>query len=271
MKQLMLGTVFGRIALNIRNGLDILKFAYTKPESVGMLINDQLASNLVVKLCNPNKVFIDIGAHIGSITSAVIDHSTSIKVIAIEAIPEKAKNLRQKFPSVEVHECALGNSEGEVSFYINTKQSGYSSLARPSPNKKENIIEIKVPIKKLDNVISIDNIDVIKIDVEGAELGVLIGSENIITTNRPTIMFESGPPKEDGLGHSKEDIWQWLDEHRYEILIPNRIAHNGPKLSKEGFIECHYYPRRTTNFFAIPIERRVAIRDLAREVLNIHP
>jgi hypothetical protein len=58
-------------------------------------------------------------------------------------------------------------------------------------------------------IISSDRIDVIKIDVEGAELGVLRGSEKLVTKNRPSIMFEGAPPRDDGLGYTKEALWRW--------------------------------------------------------------
>lgn len=269
MKQKILGTPFSKIAIVIRNIVDFSHTALRNRESLGTIVNDQIAAFLLTKLCYPHKVFIDIGAHIGSVMSAVVDHDTTIKIIAVEAMPDKAMKLRQKFSFVELHECAVGDSEGEVTFYINTKQSGYSSLGRPADQQESNFKKIKVPIRKLDNLVSSDCVDVIKIDVEGAELGVLRGSENLISKNRPVIMFESGPAQYDGLGFTKEDLWQWFADHDYVIIVPNRVAHNGPGLCQEGFIESHYYPRRTTNYFAVPIERRVEIRDRARKILKI--
>ena len=82
-------------------------------------------------------------------------------------------------------------------------------------------------------------------------------------------MFESGAPQNDGLGYTKNDMWKFFTNNKYEIFVPNRVAHNGPWLTMEGFSESHIYPRRTTNYFAVPIERRVEIRDLARKILNI--
>lgn len=270
MKQIILGTAIGRIAISARDAFDILRAAFFHPESIGTLANDQMATALVTKICRPNKTFIDVGAHIGSIISSVMWNDRSIKIIAIEAIPEKIINLRRKFPAVEFHECAVGDSEGDISFFINTRQSGYSSLGRsPANASDQSITEIRVQIKKLDSLISSNDIDVVKIDVEGAELGVLRGSTNLLARCRPTIMFESAPPGDDGLGYTKEALWEIFSEQDYAVLVPNRVAHDDLGLTKEGFIESHLYPRRTTNYFAIAKELRVEIRDRARDVLKI--
>ena len=269
MKQKILGSYLGEAALSLRDKIEIVHTAYCSPENVGTLANDHLATQLVTTLCQPNKTFIDVGAHIGSIIAAVSRRDASIKIVAIEAIPEKIVNLRKKFPLVELHDCAVGESTGQVSFFINTEQSGYSSLGRPGSASKDTIAEITVPIKRLDDLVSSDNVDVIKIDVEGAELGVLRGSPNLLDSSRPIIMFESGPEMDDGLRYTKRELHEFLVAHRYALLIPNRVAHNDPGLTQEGFIESHLYPRRTTNYFAVPNERRAEIRDRARDVLKI--
>ena len=274
-KQWVLGSAIGRLLMSGRDALDLVRAALRTPESVGTIANDQLATLLVTRLPLSGKVFIDVGAHIGSIITAVTQRDASIRVIAVEAIPDKAERLRRKFPQVPVHACAVGDEEGEVSFFIHTRQSGYSSLGRPTPGdgsgdgRDEGIQEIRVPIRRLDDLVAPEGIDVIKIDVEGAELGVLRGSRRLIAASRPVIMFESGPGDADGLGFSKSGMWQFFADEGYTLHVPNRVPHNDEGLSLEGFIESHTYPRRTTNYFAIPAERRVEIRDRARALLGI--
>jgi FkbM family methyltransferase len=267
MKMRFVGTNFGRLALIVRNTVELLRATYLCPESIGTLANDQLATHLVTRLCLPKKGFIDVGAHIGSIIDAVLHYDSSIGVYAVEPITTKIENLRLKFPTIELYQCVLGESDGDVPFFVNAKQSGYSSLERPRNIEETDVIT--VPMKRLDSLILSGEIDVIKIDVEGAELGVLRGGEVLIERNRPLVMFESGPYADDSLGYSKELMWRWLEERNFEIVVPNRVAHNGPGLSLDGFLESHFYPRRTTNYFAIPGERRIEIRDRARIVLQI--
>jgi FkbM family methyltransferase len=268
-KRLILGTPLGRIAHSMRDRLGVVRAVHEHPELAGAIANDYIAGVLVTRICQDNKTFIDIGAHIGSIIDGVIHHCPLVGVIAVEPMPDKVAHLRQKFPAVELHECALSDSEGEAVFYVNTKRSGYSSLGRGVDPHKAKLIEIKVQVKILDNLISVENLDVMKIDVVGAELGVLRGSERLVATNRPTIVFESGLRRDDGLGYTKEAIWQWFAERDYTMLVPNRVAHNDPGLSLDGFVESHLYPRRTTNYFAVPKERRVEIRDRSRAVLKL--
>ena len=267
MKEMIVGTSVGSLAQTARNVVQLLRAAYRSPESIGTLANDQLATSLITGLCLPSKGFIDVGAHIGSVMSAVIRRDPSIKVYAFEPIKEKADSLRRRFPTVELHQCALGETDGEATFFVNMERSGYSSLGRPTISK--GVTEIKVPLRKLDTLISSRDVDALKIDVEGAELGVLRGGGDLIARNRPLIMFESGPTSDDGLGYSKESMWQWLAERNFEIVLPNRVAHNGPGLTLDGFIEAHFYPFRTLNYFAIPNERRIEIRDRARCLLKI--
>ncbi len=267
LKQRFLGTAIGRLAICGRDTFELANTILSRRENVGGVANDQLASQLITRLCHPDKTFIDVGAHIGSVIAAVLHHAPSIGVIAFEAIPEKADNLKRRFPKAKIYTCALSESEGKASFFIDTQRSGYSSLGKIE--NKKSTVEITVPLKKLDSIVSSNQVDAVKIDVEGAELGVLRGSENLITANHPVIMFESAPTADNGLGYTKEALWQWFAGRGYEVLVPNRLAHDGPALSLDGFIESHYYPRRTTNYFAIPAERRIEIRDRARKILKL--
>lgn len=266
-KQLILGQPLGSIAMTTRSIMERVNVVLFKPESAGMVSNDHLAEVLVVQLSKPNTVFIDVGAHIGSVMAAVQSHDSSVDIVAVEAIPKKVKALRHKFPHCEIYCCAAGASEGNVSFFVLHQETGYSSLTKPS-QAPQNFTEITVPMRTIDSLIPLDrSVDVVKIDVEGAELGVLKGASTIIEHSRPTILFESGPDSS-SLEEAKAAIWNYLKQLDYGIYLPNRVAHNGPGLEQQGFIESHWYPRRTTNYFAIANERRDEIRTRAREILN---
>ena len=83
------------------------------------------------------------------------------------------------------------------------------------------------------------------------------------------VLFESGHQGPGLLADRVSELFTWLTTRDYEILVPNRVPHDGPGLSREGFLDSHFYPFRTLNYFAIPTERRVEIRDRARSTLGI--
>ena len=264
-KARLLGNSFGWWLLGIRDKLTIVRTAWRSPESVGTVANDQLAALLVVSLCRSGHVFVDVGAHIGSITAGARRNSRPSKIVAVEAIPERAASLRRRFPDVEVAQCAVGESDGsEVAFFVNAAQSGYSTLAR-----EEGLREIKVALRTLDSVLGGHAVDVIKIDIEGGELGALRGAVNVLSTHRPTVMFESAPGCGSRLGYSTTDLWRFFEGLGYVVAAPNRLAHDGDDMSLEAFNDSHLYPRRTTNYFAVPRERRDEMRERARLVLGI--
>lgn len=264
-RSILVGTHIGVIAQRIREWLDLCKVGFFNTENLGNYGNDLIGRQILEALCLPGKAFVDVGAHIGSVIDGVSRHSKPSFIIAVEAIPAKADALRQRFPQAIIHGCAVGEEDGELPFFIDTEQSGFSSLYPSKENSQ--LKEIRVPIRKLDDLIGPHAVDVMKIDVEGAELGVLRGARELIARDRPTILFESGP--EEVGGYSKVALWEWFDQAGYAVLLPNRVAHVDPGLSRDGFLEAHLYPRRTTNYIAIARDRREEIRARARMIQKL--
>lgn len=256
LKRLLVGTAVGRVAVSVRDAIGVWRAPRVE---VGSVVNDQIATRLAVAFCPAQGIFVDVGAHIGSVIADVQFRRPEARIVAFEAIPEKAAALRRKFPTIAVHEVALWDSEGEASFFVDDARSGYSSLHRQDATR-----EIKVPTRRLDAILTDVAVDVIKIDVEGAELGVLRGAQGLLHAARPIVMFESGP--EVRFGFAKEHMFELLAGHDYAMFAPNRLAHTGDAMSLDAFLDSHEYPRRTTNYFALPKERVDAIRAQARTV-----
>lgn len=118
--------------------------------------------------------------------------------------------------------------------------------------------------RRLDSVLADRRVDVLKIDVEGAELGVLRGAAGLLAKERPIVMFESGP--EDRLGFTKQAMFEFFDEQGYHLFAPNRLAHTGGAMTLDAFLDSHEHPGRTTNYFALPRERAEEIRQVARTI-----
>jgi FkbM family methyltransferase len=269
LKRNLVGTALGRSAMRARQFWTLLGMIRANPEDGGRACQEACASRLLPGLCGGASAFVDVGAHIGSVIAEVRRCYPTIQVIGVEAVLEKAASLRRKFPDVEVHGCAVGDTEGEATFFVDLVRPGYSSLAC-GDHTRDQIREITVPIRRLDCLVPASaDVGVIKLDVEGAELAVLRGATELIARCRPVIFFESGRLAAKAMGFTTDELFDWFVAQNYEIFVPNRVAHNGPPLSREGFHESQYYPVRTGNYFGIPAERRVEVRDRARRVLGI--
>ena len=257
LKRMLVGTSAGRAAIALR---DLYRFWKIPRIEYGGEVNDQIAVPMAVELCPPTGTFIDIGAHIGSVVSAVQFRHRRARIVAVEPIPEKAVALERKFPSVEVHNLALSDRNGEAAFFVDVQHSATSSLARLNGDARE----IRVQMRKLDSLFADRHADVLKIDVEGAELGVLRGAVGLLSRSRPILMFESGP----GVifDFTKEAMFSFLTDQGYVIFAPNRLAHTGNCMTLDVFLDSHEYPRRTLNYFALPAERENQIREATRSI-----
>jgi FkbM family methyltransferase len=149
------------------------------------------------RLVRPGMVVADVGANIGLLT-LVMAWATgpSGQVIAFEpeAVPranlEKMRHLNG-LSWVEVRDQAVGARAGQLTFHV-SDIIGHSSLYALPEN--EGSREIQVEVVRLDAVAPQGRMDVVKIDVEGAELDVLAGMSGLIAKNSDlAIVAEFGP------------------------------------------------------------------------------
>jgi len=136
---------------------------------------------------------IDVGAHSGFFLRQFLEFAPSGSHYAFEPIPSLATKLRQEFPTVVIHDCALSDQDGRATFQYVPELPGWSGL-RPQPYPvKVNPQSIEVTLRRLDDVVPADkSIAFIKIDVEGAELEVLRGAQGLLRRCQPVVYFECG-------------------------------------------------------------------------------
>jgi FkbM family methyltransferase len=268
LKRLLLRSRVGIKLKNFRDTLDLIKTSKRHFEEVGSIANDNLCRKLMTELVLPGKTFLDVGSHIGSVIADLGFKCPDSKIIAFEAMPDKAAHLRKAFPKARVEQCAVGNHTGEISFHVNVSEPGYSSLSTAGMPDGDQIKTITVPIKTLDSFDMPATIDAMKIDVEGAEQGVIMGAQALISRQKPIIYFESGPGDIPELGFTKTGLWNSLNDLSYTVHVPHRVAHADKGLSLEMFLDSHEYPRRTTNYIAIHKDRRDEYRMRVRNHLK---
>jgi FkbM family methyltransferase len=166
---------------------------------------------LLSVLLEPDSSLLDVGANEGVFLSAALRFAPSGRHWAWEPLPVMAQSLRERFPSVEVRGAALGDEPGEADFIhlIDSHgQSGFHERNLGSDTARETI---RVKVERLDDVLD-PNLTpaVIKVDVEGAELGVFRGARETIARHRPVIMFEHMVDAAEYFGARSEDLWDLL-------------------------------------------------------------
>lgn len=150
---------------------------------------------LLAELLRPDSCVVDVGAHRGGFVRAALELAPRGRHRAFEPIPELAARLRARFPGVEVHELALSDRAGEVPFHCVVPVLGLSGLRRTAlvPAGAE-VRLLTVRTARLDDVLPPGaRVDILKVDVEGAELEVLRGARGLLRRCRPHVIFEYEP------------------------------------------------------------------------------
>ena len=173
---------------------------------------DRETRKVMSRVLNKDSNCIDVGAYRGEIVRDMLKLAPFGKVIAFEPIAENCRYISKKNKNAIIHNIALSDKAGESTFYHvigRPARSGLRKQAYPDPNEQVKVI--KVPVRRLDDIIPKHiKIDFIKIDVEGAELLVLCGAENVIRASKPIIVFEHGAESAKQFESSTEQIFDFM-------------------------------------------------------------
>jgi FkbM family methyltransferase len=126
-------------------------------------------------------VFIDIGANVGYFSALVADAFPSASIHAFEPHPIAAKILRLNMwkhnERVRVWPCALGDHRGTVALSTAKNNLGDTRITDPSDRLVASLV---APVATLDEILCSTRADLIKIDVQGAELLVMAGMRLLV-------------------------------------------------------------------------------------------
>ena len=160
------------------------RFLYRKAEVYDL---DFLVNRLNINA----EIILDVGANIGYWSSYLAMYKKNI--ISFEPDPTTYKILEKNLLPFQTYSklenLAVGNLKGNVDFYLNPIHSGDNSPIKGS----ENWDKISVPSCDLDSYLvsqKINDVGLIKIDVQGGELNCLKGANRSITTMLPIIVCE---------------------------------------------------------------------------------
>lgn len=172
---------------------------------------DKQTFQVMKRILRFDSSFVDVGCHKGSILREAIRYAPVGQHWAFEPLPHLFASLKADFPGVHLFNVALSDSCGQTSFaYVPSKPAMSGLKLRRDlrcPTKS-----LTVRTATLDGIIQNGRVDMIKIDVEGAELLVLRGAQDVISRNKPTIVFEHGLNGADAYGHTPEQVFDILSD-----------------------------------------------------------
>lgn len=193
-----------------------------------LLKRGSIEKKVFLALIRPGDVVFDVGANEGYFTLLASDLVGSAgEVHAFEPVPPTFKkaeeNLRQmqRSNNHRLNLFACSDEAGDVILHVPGEDFGQASLRvqdAGSWRKVQNIETYSSRAIRLDDYINehqISRMDFMKVDVEGAELHVLRGSQNLINRFHPLLFLEVCESWMRNFQHTPLDLAAFLLEHGY--------------------------------------------------------
>jgi FkbM family methyltransferase len=211
---------------------------------------DFQAITIFRRCLEPTSNCVDIGANVGHILREIIKAAPDGRHLAFEPIPDLCLHLRRKYgDKATVFDCALSDREGEAEFVYYKDSPALSGFnERPSLGPHERV-KLRVRTRRLDDVVAAATpIDLIKIDVEGAELVVLQGAVATLKRHKPIVLFEAGLGRADEAEATPEQIFDLLSGCGLSIALMEYFLKGADAFSRDEFCGQFY---KGYNYFYI--------------------
>ncbi len=179
----------------------------------------------------PGSTCLDVGANIGLHTIAMRIVESTATVISFEPNPYIFPVLHENLildSMVTLKQIGLGKRKADL-FARSIKGSnnpGGASLFDYQMDSSSSEPDLKVDVLPLDSL-NIDDISVIKVDVEGMEMEVLLGGKKTIKRQRPALIIE---------------IWD-LDNPKLRLKKIRRIERFGYKFKMLSPVDFLFTPK----------------------------
>jgi FkbM family methyltransferase len=200
---------WGRMAVDTRDNLGYAVWLHGVYE---MAVSEALA-----RLVEPGDTCVDTGANVGAMTMLMAARAgRSGRVFAFEPHPVTFGKLLANLELIAVGSAPVNASQSAL-----LAASGTCRLVEPDGFEEESGLarvgtgpqSFDVPCTTLDLLFPFDSISVLKVDVEGAELEVILGADGLLSSKKVRdIVFEDhnggGSPTQERLKIHGYTIWR---------------------------------------------------------------
>ena len=206
----------------------------------------------------PGMTFVDVGANVGYhalLASRLV--GANGRVIAVEPLSENCRSLLMSMSENCVNNLtllpvALDDHQGWAHF--STHIGSNASLVSDSVEEIARGYGTIVPTFRLDDLV-VGPVDVMKIDIEGAEARAVAGASGLISECRPIVVTEVS---EEMLGRvsgsSIKGYLEWFMSRDYSVFLLDRFGGRPePVADVDHFLSSWNDPLRIENLLLLPI------------------
>ncbi|MCW8087317.1 FkbM family methyltransferase [Sabulicella glaciei] len=178
---------------------------------------------LLHELADPDRAAVDVGGNHGLYAGQLA--RLCPQVHCFEPQPALVAELQRKLPrNVTIHNMALSDTTGIATLRVPPGDDGRASLHPANAVRGDTLL---VPLRRLDDVVR-EPVGFMKIDVEGHEMAVLRGAEEIIRRDRPALLVEAEAM------HEPSQPFE-LFRHLFDRGYAGWFLWQGERLSVEAF------------------------------------
>ena len=239
-----------RLALHLENDLSLTLYASGHFEANEFAFLD--------RVLGPGMVFLDGGANEGLYTifaSAKVGGEG--RVIAVEPSPRELARLRRNVEmnnarTVEIVEAALAEQPGVLSLQVaEDEHSGQNTVGAFAYEGVKTTTTTEVEATTIDDIVrqhALAKIDVIKLDIEGAEIRALRGADTVLREMRPLLLVEVSEASLRHQSGSPVELRDFLKGYDYVMFDLDEETAKAVPITDET-------PARSTNVIAVHSER----------------
>ena len=195
-------------------------------------------TKLIVENMPQSGVFIDVGANMGWYSLHVAHHCKQSTIHAFEpgqlAYSNLTRNVeRNGFEErILLHNIVASDRCGIEQFTTNQVGHALNHVLRSGSTALPSTEVESITLDHYVDQITLEQVDIIKADVEGAELLVISGASNLLEKFHPKLILEVNPEWMDRFGHTPEQLWAKLQQYGYCYEI---IADDGSRNCSNDF------------------------------------
>ena len=214
---------------------------YQQGELQRKKIYEPATSEVIMRILRPGMRVAECGANCGyhALNIAKVIGATG-KLYCFEANPELIEYLQENLELNGYSDyCSVINKgiwshNTSMPFPILATGQGGASFKNEEQLTRQDTRVVNIPVVSLDSFFDDEPVDLLRMDIEGAEIEALKGASGLLEVNEPTLIFE-WTPENSGIEESTE-IFHLLKSHGYKVY---RISNYG-LIEMSGAHEFHY-------------------------------